>query len=163
MPKGPKTALTRDQKYKKKIKLKRLLSKTFDKGYNKKKAIAQATYRRNKKQKLNEQTITTSSLATDLRKKEGERRSRVNTKTLKIENMKFRERILELEKEMKQLNLSLRSINENSPHETPTLSPAKLLMSNLSPSAKKRVKLRIMNRKENLRRGKVCTKSPPTF
>ncbi|CAF5010042.1 unnamed protein product, partial [Rotaria sp. Silwood1] len=160
MKTGHIAALTRDQKYKMKINLKRLTSKSFDKKYRKKKAIYQAIYRRNKKQeRLDEQTTmsSTSSVTTDRRKNEGQRRRRANINKLKNENTKLRERMLELEKEMKQLKSSSQSTNEDSLHETPTSSPTKLLISSLSPPAKKRATLRMMNRKEGLQRGTISS------
>ncbi len=109
----------------------RLISKAFDKDCRKRKAINQATYRRNKKHKrLNEQATRSSSpVKKDLRKKEGHRRRRANINKLKDENMKLRERIFDLEQQVKQLKLPLPVINEPSSPETPTLSPTKVLIS----------------------------------
>lgn len=151
-----KLALTRDQTYKLKVKLKRLSSKRFDKSYREKKALSQAKYRRNKEQKrLNEQTTT--SVTTDRRKQEGHRRRRTNINKLKKENIKLEERIINLEKEVKQLKLSLKTTNESSLQETPTPtpSPTKVLISSLSPATKKRATLRMIEEKDNLRRGTI--------
>ncbi len=135
----------------------RLISKAFDKDCRKRKAINQATYRRNKKHKrLNEQATRSSSpVKKDLRKKEGHRRRRANINKLKDENMKLRERIFDLEQQVKQLKLPLPVINEPSSPETPTLSPTKVLISILSPAAKTRATLRMINEKENLPRGTI--------
>ena len=46
-----KHVLAYDQKYRSKIKMKRLISKNFDKEYRKREAIKQSTDRRNEKQK----------------------------------------------------------------------------------------------------------------
>ncbi|CAF3018755.1 unnamed protein product [Rotaria sp. Silwood2] len=150
-----KRTLTHDQKYKLKIKLKRLSSKAFDKQYKKKKAACQATYRRNKEQKrLNEQAIA-SVMPTDGRKTEGNRRRRSTINKLRTENMKLQAKISVLQKQVKKLNLLVQKTNESSSPETPPTSPTKLFVSNVSPAAKKRATMRIMDKRENFARGTV--------
>ncbi|CAF2777232.1 unnamed protein product [Rotaria sp. Silwood2] len=91
----------------------------------------------------------------DLRKKEGHRRHRANINKLKHKNMRLRKRIFDLEQEVKQLTSSLPMINKPSSPETPTPSPTKVFISTLSPAAKKRATLRLINEEENLPRGTV--------
>ncbi|CAF2102076.1 unnamed protein product [Rotaria magnacalcarata] len=152
-----KRVLTRDQKYKLKIKLKRLSSKAFDKRYEKKRAACQATYHRNKEQKrLNEQAIA-SVIPTDGRKTAGNRRRRATINKIRTENMKLQAKISDLQKEMKKLNLLVQKTNESSSPETPPTPPTKLFVSNISPTAKKRVTMRMMDKRESFARGTIST------
>ena len=63
--------------------------------------------------------------------------------------MKLRKRIFGLEQEVKQLNLTLPTINEPSSPKTPTPSPSKVFLSSLSPAAKKRATLRMIGEKSS--------------
>ena len=63
-----KRVLTYGQKCRLKIKLKRLISKAFDKEYKKREAIKQAIYRRNKIQKELKEQATRSSAPSSVKK-----------------------------------------------------------------------------------------------
>ncbi|CAF1441672.1 unnamed protein product [Adineta steineri] len=95
---------------------------------------------------------TTSTAAIDGRKVEGNRRRRLNTNKLKIENTKLRAKISDLQEEVKRLNSLIPTTNEPSSPET---SPTKVFVSNLSPAAKKRATVRMMDKKETLARGTI--------
>jgi hypothetical protein len=142
-----------DGTYRQKIKLKRLLSKQFDKEYKRKRAQSQANRRRKIKQQQAAETAisasipsSTTSTKTDLRRKEGQRRRRLHVSKLNNEILELRGTVRQLTKENGNLKRS-RSLT------SPRPSPTKLLLNNMSPSAKKRTVLRLKDQKENLPRG----------
>ena len=72
-----KKLLSKQQAYAERIKMKRILSKPFDREWKRKKAAAQAKWRRKKKDQLKiiaPTSITSSLNPTDLRKQEGQKR-----------------------------------------------------------------------------------------
>ena len=129
--------------------MKRILSKAFDREWKRKKAAAQAKWRRKKQDQLKITTptsITSSLNPTDLRKQEGQKRRRTNTAKLKSENNKLRETVQILRKEIE--------ILRSSPSTTPlNNSPSRIFFGNVSPNAKQRAALRLKDKKENLPHG----------
>ena len=149
-----KNFLSKEQAYAKRIKVKRILSKEFDKEWKRKKAAIQAKWRQKKKEQQQQQqqqliiptTNASSSNSSDLRKKEGQKRRRKNLSKLKNENTKLRETIQTLTKEIEKLRTSQPL--------TPTPdSPSKVVFDNVSPNAKQRAVLRIKDKKDSLHRG----------
>ncbi|CAF3414239.1 unnamed protein product [Rotaria socialis] len=140
----------RNETYRERIKLKRSLSKKFDEECRRKKASYQAKWRRNKKEEQQQSTISIPSVSTsrtkDLRKKEGQRRRRLHISSLRADNIKLRETVRILTKEIKQL----RSSRTPTP---PPDSPSKFFFDNVSPNAKQRTVLRLKDKIENLPRG----------
>ncbi|CAF0997371.1 unnamed protein product [Rotaria magnacalcarata] len=115
-----------------------------------KKASSQTKWRRNKKEERQQSTISipnvSTSRASDLRKKEGQRRRRLHLSSLRADNIKLRETVRILTKEIKQLRLS------RTPTPPPD-SPLKIVFDNVSPNAKQRTVLRPKDKIENLPRG----------
>ncbi|CAM4846103.1 unnamed protein product [Rotaria magnacalcarata] len=140
----------RNETYRQRIKVKRSLSKKFDEECRRKKASSQAKWRRNKKEERQQSTISvpnvSTSRASDLRKKEGQRRRRLRLSSLRADNIKLRETVRILTKEIKQL----RSSRTPTP---PPDSPSKIFFDNVSPNAKQRTVLRLKDKIENLPRG----------
>ncbi|CAF1650919.1 unnamed protein product, partial [Rotaria magnacalcarata] len=139
----------RNETYRQRIKVKRSLSKKFDEECRRKKASSQAKWRRNKKEERQQSTISvpnvSTSRASDLRKKEGQRRRRLRLSSLRADNIKLRETVRILTKEIKQL----RSSRTPTP---PPDSPSKIFFDNVSPNAKQRTVLRLKDKIENLPR-----------
>ncbi|CAF4273297.1 unnamed protein product, partial [Rotaria magnacalcarata] len=108
-----------------------------------------AKWRRNKKEERQQSTISvpnvSTSRASDLRKKEGQRRRRLRLSSLRADNIKLRETVRILTKEIKQL----RSSRTPTP---PPDSPSKIFFDNVSPNAKQRTVLRLKDKIENLPR-----------
>lgn len=150
-------SIERVRRHRQKIKIKRIRSKMFDEQCKRKIALIQQKWRKNKQQKQqqNIETATLSSLApttttaSDLRKKEGLRRRRTNISKLRNENEQLHETIRQLTIENKRLE-TLQSQTSSRP------SPTKLLLDNISSSAKKRAIIRLKEQKEHLQRGSAC-------
>lgn len=147
-------------KYRRKIQLRRFMSKSFDLEFKTKQTARQQKCRQRKIEAKKEVAVALAQPATklDLRKTEGAKRRRANTRKLKIENEKLLNKVQQLQKE----NLKMeRLLSQQCSHEvhnvdtTPVMSPAKLFINNVSPSAKKRATKRLLNQKEHLPRGSI--------
>jgi hypothetical protein len=98
------------------------------------------------------------SLKTTLRKAEGIRRRRAHTRKMKNENEKLSNEIKVLRKEnlnLKKILSEQRSEDIETDDETPTVSPTKLFLKNLSPRAKQNATKRLLDKKEELPRGSI--------
>ncbi|CAF3809581.1 unnamed protein product [Rotaria magnacalcarata] len=154
------------QKYRQKIKLKRLQSKHFDKKIRKKESTRKAMYRTKIKQRQQqEQSILSTSTITisrnNLRKIEGRQRRRQNASKLKSDEEKLQDSNKKLENENRRLKAQLASLLISSSSTPPeattgtrtTTSSSNFLFNNLSPGAKKRAAARMRREKQNLARG----------
>jgi hypothetical protein len=147
-------------KYRRKTQFRRKMSKIFDRDFKAKQNARQRKYRQRKKEAQREAAIALAPPATksDSRKAEGIKRRRVSTRKLKNENEKLLNKIQQIQKEnlkMKRLLSQQHSEETNTVGTTPIMSPAKLFINNVSPSAKKRATKRLLDKKENLPRGSI--------
>ncbi|CAF1379609.1 unnamed protein product, partial [Rotaria sordida] len=137
--------------HRQRIKVKRVLSKIFDKEFKRKKNQSQAKWRQKKKQEQQQLRVippppSAITNKTMLRKKEGQQRRRINTSKLKNENESLRRTV-------RQLTLENEKLKAQCPQTPPRPSPAKLLLKNVSPSATIRAAMRLKDQKDNLSRG----------
>ncbi|CAF3986560.1 unnamed protein product [Rotaria sordida] len=137
--------------HRQRIKVKRVLSKIFDKEFKRKKNQSQAKWRQKKKQEQQQLRVippppSAITNKTMLRKKEGQQRRHINTSKLKNENESLRRTV-------RQLTLENEKLKAQCPQTPPRLSPAKLLLKNVSPSATIRAVMRLKDQKDNLSRG----------
>lgn len=147
-------------KYNQKIRYRRAMSKTFDREFKAQQNARQKKCRQRKKEAQREAVIALAPSATksDSRKAEGTKRRRANIRKSKSENEKLLKKIQQLQKEnlkMKRLLSQKHSEETSTADTTPMISPAKLFIDNVSPTAKKRATKRLLNNKENLPRGSV--------
>ncbi|CAF1231154.1 unnamed protein product [Rotaria sp. Silwood1] len=99
-----------------------------------------------------------STVRTNLRRTEGIRRRRAYTRKMKNENEKLSNEINILRKQNLKLKKALsqqHSEDIEKDYETPTVSPTKLFLKNVSPRAKKRATKRLIDKKQQLPRGSV--------
>ncbi|CAF1379185.1 unnamed protein product [Rotaria sp. Silwood1] len=99
-----------------------------------------------------------STVRTNLRRTEGIRRRRAYTRKMKNENEKLSNEINVLRKQNLKLKKALsqqHSEDIEKDDETPTVSPTKLFLKNVSPRAKKRATKRLIDKKQQLPRGSV--------
>ncbi|CAF2807799.1 unnamed protein product [Rotaria sp. Silwood2] len=156
-----------DKQYNNKIKARHAQSKIFDREYKKKRASIKANYcQKLKQQEELDKSISLSSLKPiDLRTEEGKKRRHQNTTRPKHENENLRDTIRKRELENRRLqSLSISYSNSLSSYEEENnrkekendheiISPSKLLIDSMSPGAKKRASLRLMDKKSELSRG----------
>lgn len=147
-------------KYRRKVQCRRSMSKPFDLEFKAKQNARQRKCRQRKKEAQKEKAIALAPPPTKTasRKIEGVKRRRANSRKLKNDNEKLLIKVQQLQKEnvkMKRL-LSRQRPEEANTDDTPTsMSPTKLFINNVSPSAKKRATKRLLTEKENLPRGSV--------
>ncbi|CAF4958617.1 unnamed protein product, partial [Rotaria sp. Silwood1] len=163
-----------DLKYYQKLQYKRSKSKSFNSEYIQKQNAGQQKCRRLKKAAQQTPTNATESTTTAteapsnatepptdrtiLRKAEGVRRRRAYTRKLKNQSEKLSNEIKVLRKENSKLKKILsqqHSEDIETNDVTPTVSPAKLFINNISPRAKTRATKRLIDKKEELPRGSV--------
>ncbi|CAF1628331.1 unnamed protein product, partial [Didymodactylos carnosus] len=143
--------ITRDARYKNKIRVKRILSKTFDRDFKRKKALQQRKWRSTRQQKQAASSSSLPDLPTTeaksvLRKKEGKKRRRAKARKVKQELQALRDTVQRLAKENKNLRAGR---CETPPPQLPTA----LFLDNVSPSAKRRATNRLRDTKDDLARG----------
>ncbi|CAF3359826.1 unnamed protein product [Rotaria sp. Silwood2] len=125
-----KNILSKEQTYAERIKVKRILSKKFDKEWKRKRAATQIKWRRKKAEEQQQQQLTistpntSSSNSSDLRKKAGQKRRRMNISKLKNENTELRKTVRTLTKEIEKLRATR-------PLTPPSDSPSKVFFDNI--------------------------------
>ena len=148
----PRENVCYEKSYRQRKKIQRIQSKKFDKECKKKKAQSQAKWRLKKKQQQIAPLPTpvlaplTVSRRTDLRKVEGLKRRRQHLSQLNAQLEDLRQTVRQLSNENKKLKRS-RSMSPPRP------SPTTLLLSNVSPLAKRRATDRAKEKKDLLSRG----------
>jgi hypothetical protein len=131
-----------------KTKMKRILSKKFDKEYKRKRNEQQRRRRQEQKVPLLPPSTTSPaiSLKTVLRRKEGQKRRRQHLSELNNE-------IKDLRQSVRQLTIENRKLKRSRNVTPPRSSATTVLLTNISPSAKKRAVSRLKARREDLDRG----------
>ena len=154
------------QIYREKVRLKRLQSRNFDRKYRKNEAARKAMYRATKREREQQQqsmaaTSTVTTPKNDLRKIEGLQRRRQNTAKLKSKIINLENSTKQLQTENTRLKRKIVSLTSSAQQATtddtttPSPSPSKILLQNLSPNAKRRATARMMVQKPDMPRGSV--------
>jgi cell division septum initiation protein DivIVA len=149
------------EKYRQKIQLKRLQSRSFDNKYRKNVTARQGLYRakRKQQQQLPISSSTDTVTRNQLRKIEGVQRRRQNTAKFKLEIDQLTNENKKLEKENKKLKAQLASLTISSEQaitsSTTAVTSSKFLFQHLSPNAKSRATARLMVDKQDLPRGSI--------